>query len=257
MVLKLSEQEALVFMHVPKTGGTTLHDILIQHFNEDEVCPERFNHLGKMSTNELIKYRFYSGHYDRKAIELIEKPKKIITILREPKSRILSLYYYWKAHRWEPIEEYDLGGPRIAKRLNLLEFLRYTEGGIPENIGNIQTRTLLGNISKGAHIEYPCPPNQILEKAIEALESLFCFGIMEEYESTMRLFCRRLEFSCPAYIRKARDHTEFGTHPLMEAVEQEEITPEIEQALKALTQFDAKLYQYAKTAFAQRISELA
>jgi hypothetical protein len=39
------EEPKLVFLHIPKTGGQTLHNLLLPHFAPEVVCPERFNGL--------------------------------------------------------------------------------------------------------------------------------------------------------------------------------------------------------------------
>jgi len=105
-------------MHIPKTGGTSLHDILVGNFCPEEICPERFNALKKYSQEELARYSYFSGHFDRESINYISADKDIITLFREPKARILSLYYFWKAHKNSHIEKHNLEGPRaLARRL--------------------------------------------------------------------------------------------------------------------------------------------
>src|SRR5262249_170075 len=91
----------LVFLHHPKTGGTTLHHILMRGFDEDEICPERFNGLQHYSAGDLARYRYFSGHFDLLSVSLIPGEKKIITMLREPISRLISLYYFQRAHKAE------------------------------------------------------------------------------------------------------------------------------------------------------------
>ena len=43
----------LVFLHIEKCGGTTLHALLAAHFDADRICPERHDGLGDWTVNEL------------------------------------------------------------------------------------------------------------------------------------------------------------------------------------------------------------
>jgi len=47
------EEEKIVFLHLPKTGGTTLHHLLIEGRSDEEVCPERHNGLHSFTAGEL------------------------------------------------------------------------------------------------------------------------------------------------------------------------------------------------------------
>ena len=60
----------LVFMHIPKTGGTSLHEVLVAQFKPGEICPERFNHLREWASSDLAKFRLFSGHFDFDSISL-------------------------------------------------------------------------------------------------------------------------------------------------------------------------------------------
>jgi hypothetical protein len=85
------EVEKIVFLHLPKTGGTPLHHLLSSGLSKDAVCPERHNGLHAYSGIELAKYRLFSGHYDYPSTCLIPGRRALITMLREPIARLVSL----------------------------------------------------------------------------------------------------------------------------------------------------------------------
>ena len=117
----MSPDQALVFVHIPKTGGTSLHDILVENFRDDEICPERFNNLERWNRDHLVKFNYFSGHFDRTGVNCIPQAKNIITVLRDPKKRVLSLYHYWRSHKDDVVRKANLHGPLIAKKMTLLE----------------------------------------------------------------------------------------------------------------------------------------
>jgi len=244
----------LVFLHIPKTGGTSLHNILQAEFAEEDCCPERFNHLQKWNAEDLARFRFFSGHFDRGSLELIPRPKRVITMFRDPQARILSLYNYWRSHKWEVIESADLDGPRLAKSLGLLEFLRYNTQGIPSNIDNVLTRTLLGEIFVDPKRNYLFPKEEVFPRVKDYIDSLDTFGIMESYDESVRLILDHLQIPMPDKIPHARDSRNHIEDPSLEPVVREEITPEIAAELDRLTDMDRRVYDYAQQRFAALVA---
>jgi hypothetical protein len=85
----------VIFLHIPKTAGQSVHAALVNAFGKDAVCPARVNdQLRRMSITELNRYQVFSGHFDWSLLDCIKGPKYVFTILREPIDRILSFYFY-------------------------------------------------------------------------------------------------------------------------------------------------------------------
>jgi hypothetical protein len=249
-------KEKLIFIHIPKTGGTTLHYILVQNYKADEICPERFNKLNYYDRQAISTFLFYSGHFDVGQLQNIDPPYKRITLLREPRSRILSLYYFWRAHKWSIIERNQLDGPRVAKSLDLLRFLRCRTAAIPGNIDNIQTRTLLGPIFVGhdggyRHMGAAIDKSEALARACEQIDAFDFVGLTEEFDESLRRLCALLGVERPAHVPRARDHRNAEADPNLEKIEREIVTPEIEAELDRLTELDAPLYAYARRKFSE------
>lgn len=85
----------VIFLHIPKTAGQSVHAALVNAFGKDNVCPARVNdQLRRFSITELNRYQVFSGHFDWALLDCIKGPKYVFTILREPIDRILSFYFY-------------------------------------------------------------------------------------------------------------------------------------------------------------------
>lgn len=119
----------VALFHFPKTGGTSLHRFLAPLFDAAEICPERIRNFDRFTPEQLAGYSYFSAHMDFARLQLIPGPLYTITVLREPKARVLSLYHFWRAHSWQIIEARNLKGPRLAKEKGLLAFLRHRADG--------------------------------------------------------------------------------------------------------------------------------
>jgi Sulfotransferase family len=247
-------KKALVFLHIPKTGGTTLHNILAKTFPSAEICPERYPLLRGHDKGELLKYSLFSGHYDRYNIEFLPHRLTSVTLLREPKSRIISLYRFWRAHKPEVVERDNLPGPSLARKLSLAEFLRHKDETISYQIDNTQVRTLLGSVYVGGNGEYKfgvrtLSKSEAVSCAIEYLETFREVGVLEHYEESVRRICESLGLAAPLRIERLLDHRDFVEKYDLLPIEDEEITKESDDELERLTEADRELYRHALRRF--------
>lgn len=238
----------VVLLHIPKTGGTSLHRMLVKNFPAEEVCPERFNRLEQLSAQDFAKFRLYSGHFDRQGVSRIPQQTRIVTLFREPRSRILSLYHFWRSHKEVVIQRANLLGPRIAKSTPLADFLRQKSEIVRKNVDNVMTRTLLGRLWVGPNGEYICPKPQVLKCAIEYIDRLHAFGVMDAFEASVHHILSALEFPVPDQIPHAIDSQKI-TEPALETVEREPVTADAETELDCLTEMDQQVYEYALARF--------
>lgn len=114
----------ILFLHIPKTGGTTVQDALVSQIGRQYTFPSVAHPvIAAASDDELSKYRLFSGHYNRISVDrpaLSDAAR--ISVLRDPAERILSLYNFWRSITDEYVQENNLWHVRIAKRMTLSEF---------------------------------------------------------------------------------------------------------------------------------------
>jgi hypothetical protein len=85
----------IVFLHIPKTAGQSVHTFLTRYFPKEEICPARENfQLLPISLPRRRMYRLFSGHLDWAQLDGIGYPRFIFTVLREPTERLLSFYFF-------------------------------------------------------------------------------------------------------------------------------------------------------------------
>lgn len=139
--MRTSTQGApLIFLHLPKTAGTTLTPILRRHFRADQIHfirsddpDRRLREFQQLPIHQRHQLGLLHGHQPFGMHEWLAPEARYLTMLREPVARVVSHYHYLrrKAHPLFPgIQEQSLE-----------EFVRTCPRGEADNG---QTRWLAG-----------------------------------------------------------------------------------------------------------------
>ena len=99
------DDQTLLFIHLPKTGGTALRSALQDAFEpsrsafvygtgdlDESISRSAFEHL---SAAELDELRLVMGHFRYGIHERFERPYRYATLVRQPVDRVVSLYYHY------------------------------------------------------------------------------------------------------------------------------------------------------------------
>jgi hypothetical protein len=98
--------QQLVFIHIPKTAGLSLHSVLEKIFGEADTLrvgnDDDLREFRRRAPTQLIGSRYISGHFFYEDIKSRVRPDaQFISVLRDPIARILSNYNYvsnWSQH---------------------------------------------------------------------------------------------------------------------------------------------------------------
>ncbi len=110
----------------------------------DETCPDHFAELYRHTDAELARWRFFSGHFRMDELRRIPPPAFRVTLLRDPRERILSLYRFWR--RIGLSFPSPPPGPRAARETDLADFLRCRVPDVAEAVDNAVARGLAGGV---------------------------------------------------------------------------------------------------------------
>jgi len=243
----------LVFLHLPKTGGTTLHHHFSAAFTPEEICPERFSRLDAIPADTLARYRYFSGHFNFEQVRLVPGPSYVVTVLRDPAERILSTYYFWKRHRPEIVRSHNLAGPAAARATDLLGFLQSTDPAVRDAIENTMARYLAGGVNITAEGTYAFPSGdasvlvtdmEVIHRATGNLMAVDHFGFTPQLGEVYAKVC--WEFRMKRLPQLAKLNTRESESPHLEPIETEEITPAIRAELDRLTVLDRMVYRLAR-----------
>ncbi|WP_339609048.1 sulfotransferase family 2 domain-containing protein [uncultured Planktosalinus sp.] len=208
----------IIHIHIPKTAGTSLLNVLQKKYSSNEICTIKRKELIKNSikdNSEIIKnhiskeHKILHGHLHYKEIDFVlkmNKDVKIITFLRNPVDRVVSNYLFFK----QRIIEGKVNKSELSrKNETLMEYARLEESQ------NRQSKFLDG---------------------ID-LEKIYFLGVMESFSEDIKNLCKKLEinlFEIPDLNKNK--HFEISYLKITETEIQE---------IKSLNQNDLLLYQKA------------
>jgi hypothetical protein len=251
----------VVLLHLPKTGGTSLHHMLLPHFAPDEVCPERWNGLGRIPLGEAAGYRFFSGHFDWAACQLLPgRHNRVVTMLREPRARLVSLYWFQRAHQPDAIAADGLDLAELANRHGIVEFFGLPQVRAHSAIDNAMTRALAGRIQPGrweAVTGWRDPGahdgQALLARATAHLDEMHAFGVLEDMPLSVAYVFDRLGLPRPAAIEDANRLEEvMHTNPGLRAVERRDPGAALDDVLADLVRLDEPLWRHARARLRER-----
>jgi len=243
-------RKKIILLHIEKCGGTTLRLMLESQFEPGRVCPERFNGLADWTANELACYDLFAGHFDLAQCHVVPgRQNAIITMLREPKARLLSLFHFWKQSPPRPgVDDGTLVD--LARRCTETAFFSHPGVVCHPNIRDGVAGQLTRTASDAAMVDgflalrgddpILAAPDQCLEAAWESLVGLKGFGLVEQYDRSRTLLNRELGLNMEGIAPQ-----QVGTRPAR-------VDDELDALLDALTPIDQALYRRAVALFEAR-----
>lgn len=190
MTRAAAAEEAVIFLHVPKTAGTTLNRLIEWEyplFEMYSVDPVFFrwsaSHLWQLPVRRLERTRMFKGHMLFGLHEILPQPATYITVLRDPIDRVISAFYFMRSYVLHPLYW-------KFKRENwtLEDFVRRS----PRE--NVQSKILAG-----AEYNSPCT-EEIFEQAKENLfEHFSVVGLSERFEESLALMKLRFGWKLQRY----------------------------------------------------------
>ena len=179
----------VIFLHVGKTGGSTLQRILYRHYPASERLlvktppripgrPGREETLGAFAAlpaQQRAQPRLIEGHLIYGIHELIPRPSTYITLLRDPIALSISQYRYVCRTPTHPLHA-------EANRLGSLD--AYVRSGLSLETDNSQTRAISGDTTT----PFGCCATDMLDRAKDHLRASFSVaGITEAFDASLAL----------------------------------------------------------------------
>ena len=246
----------IAFLHLEKTAGTSLIHYLQEWFHPTQIDPDplrawpphMLTRFPPGIAQRVRRYRLVWGHYDLPSLNRLGAERFILTLLREPRERILSLYRFWRAHP-APANT-DSFGIIMARQKLLPEFLYSTDPLLRDYIDNVYVRRLTGLYATGQAVDpLDLDAAGALTRALAALEQIDFVGITEQMNESLCLLSSMLGTD-PAVTEPKVNLTASLEWERAPDVLWRSDDPVIRHALDWLTRLDRVVYDAAKERFA-------
>lgn len=238
---RIQKEKSLIFVHIPKTAGTTLSTIIARQYRPNDIfvfkssvpLPQAIDEFWKMPESQKTKFKVIKGHFYYGLHDLLPQKCSYITMLREPVDRLISYYYFirnWRDHHLH----------QKAMSMSLVDFTCYSN--ISKWFDNGQTRFI-----SGQNPDYRQVSSEILKQANKNIENYFLVGIQEYFDESLLLFQNKLQWKKPCYYKQK------NVNRLR--INKKYISDKELKIIEGFKELDIDLYRYAKNMFEQQISQ--
>lgn len=248
----------LLYLHIPKAAGTTLSSLLFEQMRSHD-CPDAgvhgfhsgvFYHPATFvkeldgASESLVRQalahdglRAVLGHFRFGLHASLSRPHRYVTMLREPVSRVRSLYEFQRLNE----RKYGkLGGVRLPDEVDLARYVLeppYVE------VDNGMTRRISGLSPPIGE----CTEAMLARAKANLREHFAVVGLAERFDESLILMSRLLGWpEVPFYYPKnVNTRSAEGTT----------LDPAVAELVRSRNAVDVELYRFATDLFAQQISD--
>jgi len=237
----------LIFLHIPKTAGSTFHMILNKRYKPHEIK----NLFGSRYSEPEIKsfieapvetkknIRLLKGHMPYGMHNYLPDESKYISVLRNPVERVISQYYYIKKNTYNPLHnQVEKDGMSISE---------FVSSGISVGMNNGHCRFLNGDLDE---YKFNQCDDILLDQVKENIRKNFIWlGLTERFDESVLVLSKLLGWKSPPYYirenvsknRKSRD-----------SISKEEIS-----IIEEYNSLDMNLYSFANEMLDKQIQEIS
>jgi len=242
--MNASQRPTAVFIHVPKTGGSTVNGIINRQYARDEIVGVGFNHLASqerflaMDDDQKRRIGCLRGHVAYGIQDHLPGPCRLITILRDPVGRFLSEYKHLVG-RGSKIVHYP--PEAIASVEAHLEYRAQL------NSLNLQTAQISGHLTSGIVDGSPLEPlpDGALDQALANLETFDIPGVLDRFDECLLLMRMMLGWEKPIVSIRRNAAATRGQKLV--------VSEDTRARIADLTAMDMTLYKRAQELIAERI----
>ncbi len=251
-------RRGVAVVHIEKTAGTSLAHYLARALpgapGADTILSmpaHLFTPIFGVDAPPVLR-----GHFDLPAVRRAGGDRFVLTLLRDPRRRVLSLYRYWRAIDPAMLPEWqDHAGVQAARKCLLLDFLRHPDPAVQDFISNVYVRRLTGLYHTGAARD-PLEEDRpgAVAAAVAALIGLDFVGIAEDMPTSLNLLAAATGLPPPNKVPHLNVLARLQDDPAsgFRRMPEEAMTLETHAALRKLTRLDEVRYRIARLRLEQQ-----
>ena len=227
----------LIFLHLPKTAGSTVVRILEREYGSDAVLPLYDSTFGdevaELAADQATRTRVIAGHFYFGVHEHVRGRCRYFTFLREPIARIVSHYHFVRGQPKHYLHE-------AATNMSIGSYIEFCGAAEPNND---QTRLLAGR--ETASPDGTCTP-EMLSVAKRNLDRHDVVGLTEEFDQSLLLLANAFDWRRPYYVKQ---------NVSRRSGSREELDDVTRAAIIACNSLDVELYRYGRELFERQVAE--
>lgn len=238
----------LIFVHVPKTAGTTFLNILKKNYKGKNIftvdglkIKESLEIFNSLSITEKNNFDLIQGHFTLDLHKQIpDKKFDYVCFLRDPIDLFISTYYYIR--RTKEHNYYE--------EVNKMSFEEYIDFRRNNNQDNMQTRHLSGSATDMSYndINYDQEGEKYFQIAKENISIMINHVLItEKFDESLIYLKEKAGFN---YINYTRSNV------TKDRPKSDSFTKDILKKVAELNHYDILLYNIALENFNKKISEL-
>lgn len=226
------QESTVLFLHVPKAGGSTLCNVLGRQYAKedsywirpDRSRPESLQEFVDLDDERKRRLRLVTGHVPYGIHTHLPNPVRYITILRHPVPRIRSLYLHVLSRPADQLHE-------LARQHDVADFARRDATA---HLDNGQTRFFAGDVAVGSQpFDRPMTDSDF-ERAVKNLRTCAAVGVTERFDESLLAMAKLFGWRLPIYSR------------IKTAKRSLSLTSAQRQAILSRNRYDTQLYQIAE-----------
>jgi hypothetical protein len=223
-----------IFLHIPKTAGTTLVRILHRQYAKTGYVWIKAGTSFENAKLQVMRGRgerfgLVHGHVPFGIHDAINRPVRYFTLVRDPVDRVLSHYYFARSH-----PAHRLYREITEKGMTLRD---YVMSGITEELANGQTAMLAGQ-----ERDTPRGDASLLDQAqVNVTRHFAAVGVTEDFDRTIVLFKLALGWRRPLVYESVNVT---AGRPGAKAVDEETLA-----AIRSQNRLDELLYRFIRDRF--------
>jgi hypothetical protein len=253
----VTRDRILLFLHLAKTAGMTLSNILLRNFTGqhlpinvaeiEAMAIGTWSHrnversLALMQQSEIDQIRAVWGHFRHGIQSSLPKPCACVTLMRDPVDRVISMHYWYRRATYgddgsgEPLEDYI----RHRRHYDLW-------------VDNYMTRVLSGSLAldfaaPGATTENWPPVTDVeFETAAKNLDDYLVVGLTDQFDETLLVLGADLHWSLSDLVYTS---THVTPHPTMS-----DVAESVRDVILSWNRHDAALVRRGRAHLARRIA---
>ena len=254
-------EKAWAFIHIQKTAGTSVQNMLCDALGATRTFREHRDSLHLRCAAELSRYKLFAGHFNHDSLAYIpRRVLEVFTFVRDPRERLISHYRFLRAH--EPTAPTYSRDMELANRLTVREFFSRDEIFSSSGFWNHQTWCVMGQRCWNGYRQLFASHDRSADRGLLddiagdirlRLREFLFVGLQEDFERSCERLFIALDMPMPAVRADHSVRQLASASNNFKIVENAPVTPEDDSVIARYTQVDDILYAEATALYRERM----